>query len=57
MVTTDTRNTIDSFLQRKFHANPWEEEDIQFYSRDVHGNVYHVNSLEKADSVVFHYKD
>ncbi len=52
-----TRKSIHKFLERKFQAQPWEEDNIQFYARDMSGNVYHVDSLVDADSVVFRYKN
>jgi len=55
--TKDTRKSINSFLQRKLHSQPWEEDDIQFFARDVSGNVYHVSSFHDADSVKFRYKN
>lgn len=52
-----TRQSIEGFLKRKFSdRHLWEEEDIQFYSRDISGNVYHAKSIEDADSVVFRYR-
>lgn len=52
-----TRESIESFLSRKLNKQKlWAEDDIQFFSRDVRGNVYHVSSLKDADSIVFRFK-
>ena len=53
--TQDTRASIDRFLERKFKSHGMSEDDIQFYARDLSGNVYRVDSIDKADSIKFRY--
>ena len=53
-----TKRSIDRFLGSKMDRGSFlSEDDVQYYKRDVRGNVYHVGSLRDADSVVFRYRN